>query len=118
MSIDPAPVSDVGAQLATLLANSPFRWEAIDPAWQTLFHDYVGGGMYRREVLDVKTRNLCAIAALVVLDRQRALQKHVLSALDEGATREEILEVVLQMSVLGGFPVTLSALETLRELTG
>ena len=39
-------------------------------------------------------------------------------ALDEGATREEILEVVLQMSVLGGFPITLSALETLRELTG
>ena len=118
MSTKPAPAAKVAEQLANLLANSAFRWEAIDPAWQALFHDYVGGGMYRRDVLDAKTRNLCAIAALVVLDRQRALQKHVLSALDEGCTREEILEVILQMSVLGGFPVTLSALETLRELTG
>jgi 4-carboxymuconolactone decarboxylase len=116
MSTEPAPAANVGEQLAALLASSAFKWEAIDPAWQRLFHDYVGGGMYRREVLDAKTRDLCAIAALVVLDRQRSLQKHVLSALDDGCTREEILEVVLQMSVLGGFPVTLSALETLREL--
>ena len=34
MSTDPAPVPDVGAQLAALLEESAFRWEAIDPAWQ------------------------------------------------------------------------------------
>src|SRR3954469_12568750 len=107
MSDQPTPEPSVSAALADVLAHSGFRWEAIDPAWQRLFRAYVGDGMYRREVLDQKTRELCAVAALVVQNQPRALWKHVLAAREYGATREEVLEVVLQMSVYGGFPATL-----------
>ena len=116
MAADETRDSTYGEKLAAVMGSSGFRWDAIDPEWQAMFQAYVRDGMYQRDVLDPKTRELCAVAALVVLDRQRALRKHLLAALDYGATREEVLEVILQMSVLGGFPVTLSALETFRDL--
>ncbi len=93
---------------------SAFFWEAVDPAWHTLFRAYVHDGMYKRTVLDQKTRELCAVAALTVLNQQGALGRHLLSALDYGATIDEVLEVILQMSVYGGFPATQAALATFR----
>ena len=38
----------------------------------------------------------------------------MLSAVDYGATQDEVIEVVLQMSVYGGFPATQAALNTFR----
>ncbi|HEY7061109.1 MAG TPA: carboxymuconolactone decarboxylase family protein [Chloroflexota bacterium] len=95
-------------------SRSAFFWEAVDPKWHELFQAYVERGMYRRDVLDQKTRELCAVAALTVLNQQGALGRHMLSALDYGATQDEVIEVVLQMSVYGGFPATQAALNTLR----
>jgi alkylhydroperoxidase/carboxymuconolactone decarboxylase family protein YurZ len=95
-------------------ASGAFFWEAVDPQWHELFGAYVHQGMYQRRVLDQKTRELCAVAALTVLNQQGALGRHLLSALDYGATFDEVLEVVLQMSVYGGFPATQAALETFR----
>ena len=94
--------------------RSAFFWEGVDPQWQDLFQDYVARGMYQRSVLDPKTRELCAVAALTVLNQHGALGRHVLSALDFGASREEVMEVILQMSVYGGFPATQAALATFR----
>jgi 4-carboxymuconolactone decarboxylase len=94
--------------------RSAFFWEAVDPKWHELFQSYVERGMYRRDVLDQKTRELCAVAALTVLNQQGALGRHMLSALDYGASQDEVIEVVLQMSVYGGFPATQAALNTFR----
>jgi 4-carboxymuconolactone decarboxylase len=94
---------------------SAFFWEAVDPQWHELFSGYVHHGMYQRDVLDQKTRELCAVAALTVLNQQGPLGRHVLSALDYGATLDEVIEVILQMSVYGGFPATQAALATLRQ---
>ena len=77
--------SDLGQRYGRLGQKRPrsaFFWEAVDPKWHELFQDYVERGMYRREVLDQKTRELCAVAALTVLNQQGALGRHMLSALD------------------------------------
>jgi 4-carboxymuconolactone decarboxylase len=109
----PAPERRYG-RLGQQRPRSAFFWEAVDPTWHELFQAYVERGMYRREVLDQKTRELCAVAALTVLNQQGALGRHMLSALDYGASQDEVIEVVLQMSVYGGFPATQAALSTLR----
>ena len=105
----------IGRLKAQLLPSSGFYWEAVDPAWQALFHAYVAEGMYRREVLDQKTRELCAIAAIAVGGWSGVMRRHVLSALEYGASREEILEVLLQISVYAGFPATQAALVAYRD---
>ena len=88
----------------------------MDPEFCRLFEDFVYGGLYSREVLDQRSRELCAVAALTVSNRLPQLATHVRAALLAGATREEVQEVILQMSVYGGVPVMLVALETMRKV--
>ena len=102
--------------LEHLKPPSIFNWEAVDEEWRALFREYIPAGMYSREVLDQRTRELCAVAALTVLNYQGQLKRHLLSALDRGATRQELVEVILQMSVYGGFPATSTALSTLKTV--
>lgn len=67
--------------------------------------------IYCRPGLDLQTRELCTIAALTVLGRWPQLESHIAGALRVGCTRTQITEVLLQMHVYGGWPVTLTALE-------
>ena len=66
------------------------------------------GELYRRTVLDDKTRELCTIAALTVQSYALPdLNKiHEVGALNSRAKREEILEVVTQMITYCGFPAS------------
>jgi len=97
------------------------RISSFDPEFCELFQKYVYGGMYKREVLDQKTRELCAIAALTMRQATPQLKNHIKATIKNlGAKKEEVLEVILQMSVYGGFPTVLYGLgvyeEALKEL--
>ncbi len=92
------------------------QFEALDPEFRRLFEDFVFGGMYSRQVLDQKTRELCALAALVVLVRNNQIESHIRASLNAGANREELKEVILQMMVYGGAPVTLNGLQVMERL--
>jgi 4-carboxymuconolactone decarboxylase len=107
---------DLGAERAARIERAMERLRGHDPEWAELFRVYVLDGMYEREVIDQKTRELCAVAALTVLDRPGPLQDHMKGAFRNGATMAEVLEVVLQASVYGGFPVTLSAIGHLEAV--
>lgn len=89
---------------------------ALDPDWTDLFRAYVLDGMYRREVIDQRTRELCAVSALTVLDRPGPLADHIKGALRQGATVPEVLEVIQQSSVYGGFPTALAGIRMLRSV--
>jgi 4-carboxymuconolactone decarboxylase len=71
------------------------------------------GDVYPRPGLDLKTREMLTVAALTVLGYPQAeLKDHIRGALNVGCTRDEILEVILQMAVYAGFPAALEALKT------
>ena len=75
------------------------------------------GELYRRTVLDDKTRELCKIAALTVqgyalLD----LKVHVVGTLNSGSKREEILEVDTQMITYCGFPASTNTLKSVHKV--
>lgn len=82
----------------------------VDPGFCRLFEDFVYAGLYQREVLDQKTRELCAVAALTSLSRLQQLATHIRASLLAGASREEVQEVIFQASVYAGMPATLVAL--------
>jgi 4-carboxymuconolactone decarboxylase len=88
----------------------------MDPEFCRLFEDFVYAGLYQREVLDQKTRELCAVAALTSLSRLQQLATHIRASLLAGASREEIQEVIFQASVYAGMPATLVALEQMRKV--
>lgn len=68
------------------------------------------GEVWTRSTLDLKTRSLCTVAALTVLYRHGQLARHVKGALANGASKEEIAEVIMQMAFYGGWPCTAMAI--------
>ncbi len=71
------------------------------------------GDIYPRHGLDLKTREMLTVAALTVLGFPQAeLKDHIRGALNVGCTRDEILEIILQMAVYAGFPAALEASRT------
>ena len=87
----------------------------FDPELGQDIGNFVLGKMYSRSVIPWKTRQLCTIAALTVLYRPVQLKGHIIYALQAGATKEEIGEVIIQVAIYGGFPSTLEALKVARE---
>src|SRR2546425_5518126 len=47
-------------------------------------------------------RELCAVAALTALHRPNEVRAHIHAALNVGATRQEVAEVIFQMVTYGG----------------
>src|SRR3546814_9470599 len=75
------------------------------------------GDVYSRPGLDLKTRELATVAALTVMGNARPqLEVHLAAALNVGATREEIIETIIQMSLYAGFPAALNAITALRAV--
>jgi len=77
---------------------------------------HIFGNLYARDVLTQRERELCAVAGLCVLNRTNELRSHIIAALRAGATKDEVAEVILQMSTYGGMPVCIEGLALLREV--
>ena len=80
------------------------------------FINHVFGNLYARDVLTQRERELCAVAALCVLNRANELKSHIIAAVRAGATKTEVAEVLLQMSTYGGMPVCIEGLEMARQV--
>jgi 4-carboxymuconolactone decarboxylase len=68
------------------------------------------GELWSRPELDLRTRSLCTIAALVAAHMpDDALRAHVAGALANGATEDEIREVIVHTGLYVGVGVVLTA---------
>jgi 4-carboxymuconolactone decarboxylase len=75
------------------------------------------GDVMARPGLDRRTRQLATIAALTALgNAQPQLKVHIQGALNVGCKPQEIIEVILQMTVYSGFPSAINALAALKEV--
>lgn len=97
------------------VANLQELMEFFDPELAATIGNFILGKIYSRSVIPWKTRQLCAIAALTVLHRPAQLQAHIIYALQAGATKEEIGEVIVQVAIYGGFPAAIEALKVAKE---
>lgn len=72
--------------------------------------EYPFGDVYRREGLDLKSREIATVAALSAMgNAEPQLKVHINAALNVGCTPDEIVEIIIQMSVYAGFPAALNA---------
>jgi 4-carboxymuconolactone decarboxylase len=85
--------------------------EKISPDFAAYLIEYPFGDIYNRPGLDIKSREIATIAALTALGNARPqLEVHINAALNVGLTREEIKEIIIQMSVYSGFPSAINGL--------
>jgi 4-carboxymuconolactone decarboxylase len=92
------------------------RLSGISAEFARVNVEFPFGELYTRDVLDEKTRELCTIAALTVEGHcLPELKIHAVGALNCGASRDEVIEVVIQMIAYCGFPAATNALMVVKE---
>ena len=83
---------------------------------QDYINDHGWGSTWQRGGLDLKTRSLVTIAILAALKAPQELKGHIRGALNNGATAEEIREVLLHSAVYCGAPAAQEAFRAAQEL--
>jgi 4-carboxymuconolactone decarboxylase len=91
-------------------------WKQFDPELARECSMFFTGKLYSREVLTQAQRELCAVASLTALGRARELRAHLHAALNVGAGRREVTEVIFQQVTYAGMPAVADALEVFREV--
>ncbi|SEQ38301.1 carboxymuconolactone decarboxylase family protein [Thalassovita taeanensis] len=94
------------------------RYDAAVPDMAETLVEWAYGRHYARDGLDLKTRQLCTIAALTALGGHTApqLKVNIAHTRAAGASEREILEVIWQMAVYGGMPAAINGLNAALEV--
>lgn len=95
------------ALAGTIAFTQPIQDHISRAAW---------GDVWQRDGLDKKTRSLVTVAMLTALGRQHELRGHVRGALNNGASVQEIQEVLLHSAIYCGVPASVEAFRTAAEV--
>ena len=93
------------------------RLKNIAPDLATYLIEFPFGDVYSRPGLDLKSREIATVAALTAMGNAAPqLKVHIQAALNTGCTRDEIIEIIIQMAVYAGFPAALNAIFIAEEV--
>jgi 4-carboxymuconolactone decarboxylase len=92
------------------------RFRSVCPDFEKEVISVLGGRIWARGGIDLKTRSLCSICVLAALGRQNALKLNFKMALRNGAHVSEIFEAIFQVAAYAGFAAAWDALEKLGEV--
>lgn len=88
----------------------------IAPDFHRLVMSFAYGDIGSRPGLEPKSREIATIAALTAMANARPqLEAHIVGGLNVGLTREEIIEIIMQMAVYAGVPAALNGLMAARK---
>ena len=89
----------------------------ISPDFARYIIEFPFGDVYSRTGLELKSREIATVAALVTMGNALSqLKVHINGALNVGCSRTEIIEVIMQMAVYAGFPAALNGLFAAKEV--
>jgi 4-carboxymuconolactone decarboxylase len=83
---------------------------------QELVTEYCWGTVWTRPGLERKTRSLINLGMIAALNRPHELKLHVKGALNNGCSKEEIVEAILQIAIYCGVPAAIDAMRITREV--
>ena len=86
--------------------------------FQEFLTRYAWGEIWNRPGLDRRTRSCITIGMLVALGHVEELVLHLRGALNNGVTRDQIKEILLQSAVYCGVPAANSAFRIASEVLG
>ena len=98
------------------MASLVSRFKSVCPDFEKEVVSVVGGRIWTRGGIDLKTRSLCSICVLAALGRHNALKLNFQMAMRNGAQMQEICEALFQVAAYAGFAAAWDALENLAEV--
>jgi 4-carboxymuconolactone decarboxylase len=95
----------------TLTRRTDFNGE-----FQDLITRYAWGEIWTRPGLPRHTRSLLTLAMMIALNRAEEFKLHVRAAFNNGVTRDEIKEVIMQAAIYCGVPASNTAFHLAEEV--
>ena len=86
------------------------------PEFAELTREFLFGAIWSDPTLETRLRSIATLSALVVLDRQPEVRLHLRVALNLGFTKAQLIALITHLSIYGGYPVTMNALMTAKEV--
>ncbi len=101
---------------ADYVDNSIKNADDFNLPMQELVTEYCWNEVWNRPGLDRKTRSMLNLAMLTALNRPHELKLHVRGAINNGVTKEEIKEVLLQTAIYCGVPAAIDSFRNAKEI--
>jgi len=89
---------------------------ALNGEFQDLITRYAWGEIWSRPGLPRHTRSLITLALMIAINRGDEFRMHVRAAFNNGVTRDEIKEVILQCAICCGVPAANAAFHAAQEV--
>lgn len=90
----------------------------VAPKLAELTDDVLFGDVWERPELSKRDRSLITCAALVATGRTEQMTFHFPKAIENGVTREELIEMITHLAFYVGWPSAMSAATKAKELLG
>ena len=92
------------------------HFKSLSPDFEKLVMSVIGGELYSRPNLEPRVRSLCSICALAALGRVNALELNIRMAINNGCSKTDIIEALIQIAAYAGFPVTWDGLQRVDKI--
>lgn len=98
--------------------KTPMRapWGDIAPRLTEISNTVLFDDVWQRPGLSQRDRSLVTVASLIALYRGNELPFHLKKAIENGVTRDEIIEMVTHLAFYSGWPTASSALAIVRQV--
>ena len=91
--------------------------KTVAPDFADYLVEFPFGAIYSRPGLDIKTREFITLSSLATQGNAAVeLKAHIKLALNAGITRDQIIELFMQISVYAGFPAAVNAMLTAKDV--
>ena len=96
---------------ASVSKATEFNWPM-----QELVTEYCWNAVWNRPGLDRRSRSILNLGMISALNRPHELKLHVRGALNNGLTKEEIREILLQVAISCGVPAGIDSFRAAQEV--
>ncbi len=91
-------------------------WQELSPDFERYVIEFLSGEIWSRTGLPLKIKSLVTVSALAALGRTQGLELNIRMALKNGATRDDIMETLIQIAPYAGFPACWEGLVVARKV--
>lgn len=102
--------------MKTAPTNARKSFGDVAPKLAELSDEVLFGDVWERPELSKRDRSLVTCAALIALGKTEQMDFHFPRAIENGVTREELVELVTHLAFYAGWPNAMSAVSKCREL--
>jgi 4-carboxymuconolactone decarboxylase len=105
-----------GTTMSDIPTNARKSFGDIAPHLADITDKVLFGDVWANAILSPRDRSLVTISCLISLYRINELPFHVNKALENGVTKDEIIEAITQLAFYAGWPPAMTALPIVRKV--